>query len=167
MSLHNTENFPEIIREIVTADFIDAEVFRIQVVGKEAGGLPAIGQLYLVNDTVNEKSDWFYHETWQNIDQETKEIEECEREARIELKLGESVLVLDYLVAKLSRGYNEHNKRLATWTFQRPVYTILVKALYDHRMVYRSFLWTPTYSEFESVMKLVQHSATPGDSNVE
>ena len=134
--LHVIENFPE---------YLTGNKYEVIIQpGEEefAFTQPKVGKLYRINDVGNENLQFMKFKVGSLGNQ---------IHMHPNIPNGDVVLVLDYLIYKVCRKKSDFSKK---GLGKKLSYGLLVKALWGGSYVYRGFLVTSKYNEFDLVTKL-------------
>lgn len=145
MKCHDESNFPDTFFGRAGRAVDTVRVFIHPNELKSRFELPKIGCLYEVNSVDN--SQWKFISV-EHYSAHGSEEELVEVENRANLKKGEVILCLDYVVSRLEKGFKKNGEFINGNTGANVAYSVLIKALYDTKIIYRSFLITGKYNEF-------------------
>lgn len=150
---HYHENFPlEVVKHPET--IISPELTEYEFVK------PTIGKLYRVKangsdqkrtlESTNDPDRGVQFQTFeeQSWIEDDGELVEFLGRSRVDVPVGDVVLVLDYII-------REHNKDIERPEWKKASYSLIVKALWGEKYVYRAFLVTVKYNEFDCRFELV------------
>lgn len=145
MKYQSESNFPDVVfgRTGIVVDTIRVFIHPNKL--KSRFKLPKIGCLYEVISADNFQWNFISVEHCSKHGSEEMLVEV---EKRVSLKRGEVILCLDYVIFSPEKVFKKNGEPIDGNTSANVAYSVLIKALYDTKIIYRSFLISEKYNEF-------------------